>query len=451
MPISIARKSVSVIVRHSSSCKDKGRGSNWTKCKCLKSLLVYEGEGRGKNRRVSTKEWDWAEAEKAAQAIRDSWDPDKMELKARREADVQKQVPIPEAVSLYHADMRARLGDGGTLRMSESLLGKIDPKTLSVESVSDPVSRKATRKPGHFFRWLESYNATHVDKLVHISDITGAHLTEWRSGWTFRSDLTRKNKWVCVKGFFSFCESLGWIPDSPARKLRQFDVAKGNRTCIFSDEQHASILDAVYLSDPENVPEATRAAWQRRLTIFVELLRWSGMSLVDAILWSPTLVDSEGVLSYRRHKTGMLAVVPLTDHLQALLRDIPLERDSVGVGVHQPFRSHDTELQSDTRCWAHRLEHLFELAGIREVQTDQRVRKPHVQMFRDTFAVYYLRQRVALHSVSRMLGQASTKTTETAYLPWVRELQDAHIAEVRKVQAGARPRKGKLLTITRRG
>ena len=171
------------------------------------------------------------------------------------------------------------------------------------------------------------------------------------------------------------------------------------------------------------------------------------MSLSDAVQWSPALVDDKGVMSYRRQKTGELAVVPLPDHLRTLLRDIPLERDSVG--ANQPFRSRDNELQSDARCWAHRVEHLFELAGITAVQTDQRVRRPHVQMFRDSFAVEYLSRGLLLRSVAKMLGHANTATTEKSYLPWVKELQDSHIADVRRVQSSVKTGKGKVVSMKR--
>jgi integrase len=168
--------------------------------------------------------------------------------------------------------------------------------------------------------------------------------------------------------------------------------------------------------------------------VFTELLRWSGMAPVDAVLYHPGLVDAEGVLAYRRKKNGELAVVPLPEHVRRLLRDIPLERDSAG--PEMPFRSKTTNLFSDTRKWEHRYEALFRLAGITEVKTDLRVRKPHPYMFRDTFAVWYLTHGASLHTVSRMLGHAKTETTKKAYLPWVREMQQYHIDDARKAQQG---------------
>ncbi len=55
-------------------------------------------------------------------------------------------------------------------------------------------------------------------------------------------------------------------------------------------------------------------------------------------------------------------------------------------------------------------------------------------MFRDTFAVWYLSNGTRLRTVSKMLGHAKTETTEKAYLPWVRELHDAHIEDARGAQ-----------------
>src|SRR5206468_7373080 len=176
-------------------------------------------------------------------------------------------------------------------------------------------------------------------------------------------------------------------------------TAKGNRTAIFTDDQYAAILDAVSLYDPENVPAATRKSWQRRLTTFVELSRWSGMALTDAVQFRPEQV-TDGVLRYRRQKTEELATVPLPDHVLALLNDIPLERDSTG--PQQPFRT-NAALSSDTATWSRRLQTLFRLAGITEVKTDHRVRKPHAHMLRDTFAVWHLRHGAKIHTVAKML------------------------------------------------
>ena len=444
-PVSFTRRTVKVIVRHSAKCRNKTTckekncdgGNECKHCNCPKSLLVYDGGGPGTNKRISAKTRNWKEAETLATKWREKWDPRLRKLEQLEAENERKAVRIEEAVALYCADLAARLGDNGTVAMARSLLGHINPQTKAVSS------------NGHLFNWLDKINQKRPpdQRIMYIGQITPAELTAWRASWKFGSDLTAAQRWTVVKGFFAFCEAQGWIDDSPARKLKRITVAKGNRTAIFSDEQYQAILDAVPLYDPENTPAVTRKAWQQRLTAFVELLRWSGMALIDAIQFRPEMLDAEGVLRYRRQKTGVLATVPLPPHVVVLLRDIPLERDSVGSAM--PFRTKDTAIASDTRKAEHRLQALFNLAGIKEVTTEQgRTRKPHPHMLRDTFAVWHLRHGARIHTVAKMLGHSKTTTTEKAYLPWVKELEEAHIADARRSLAHVAPKaSGKVVGI----
>src|SRR6266446_3800906 len=79
------------------------------------------------------------------------------------------QVLIEEAVALYHADMIARVGLNGTVRMSRSLLGHVDPES------------KIILREGHLFAWLGKFNllpgTNHL--LRYVADLTAARLTEW--------------------------------------------------------------------------------------------------------------------------------------------------------------------------------------------------------------------------------------------------------------------------------
>ncbi len=431
--VSDVHRTVKVIVRHSADCPNSlkcrkcgggdYRASECRHCSCPKSLLVYEGD-TGKNRRISAKTRNWSEAERRAEEWRKSFDPDQRELKSLRAAKERESVRIEEAIALYLDDLRTRHGDNSTLWNARSLLGHINPET------------KTVTRAGHFTRWLDRYNQNQPlnKRLTHIADLTPAHLTMWRSLWRF-GDKTAAQRWGSVKGFLNFCEAHDWLTRNPAGKLKPLKMRKGNRTAVFSDEQCTAILDAVALYDPPNVPAATRRSWQQRLTTFIELLRWSGMDLVDAVQYRPDLVADE-VLRYKRKKTGELATVPLPAHLIILLRDVPLERDSIG--LEMPFRT-GARLQSDIHTWRHRLEVLFSLAEIVEVTTDVGIRLPHPKMFRDTMAVWALRHGAKLLTVSKMLGHSKTATTEKNYLPWVKELEESTIADARKALAHVIP------------
>jgi hypothetical protein len=193
------RRTVNVVVRHSADCKHKKKGSGYPGCTCSKSLWIYE---HGRDRRESAKTRSWEEAEKRAQEIRDSWDPDKQELKRLRAKEEAEQVPIAAAIGQHIADMVTRLGDNGTVAMARSLLGNVDAQSHSVI------------KQGQMLNWLETIPT--AKRPDNIADLTTSHLTAWRATWKF-NDYTGAQRWGMVKSFFNFCEVQGWIQDSPAR------------------------------------------------------------------------------------------------------------------------------------------------------------------------------------------------------------------------------------------
>src|SRR6266851_9955268 len=193
--------------------------------------------------------------------------------------------------------MITRLGDNGTVSRARTLFGDVD-------------AEGTVKRDGKLFGWLNEQ----TPRPKFISDLTVPHLSAWRSAWGYGSDLTTKGSWREVRTFFKFCVSQGWLTKSPAQELRYPKVANGNRTATFSDEQYDKIL------------ETSRG--DQRLHAFLELLRWSGMALVDAVAFDRKTLDKDGVLRYVRIKTGKLAMVQLPDHVVILLHDIPLDDDN---------------------------------------------------------------------------------------------------------------------------
>ncbi len=411
------RNTVSVFARHKDGCLFYKPGDR--ECRCGKYLLVYESDQK-RNRMASARTTSWTEAEARAQEMRDSWNPEKIELQQLRAKRELEQISLIDAVSLYLVDKESRLGKNSTVELARCFWGDIDPAT------------KELKREGKFFSWIASQPSN--QRPAYVRDVTAKHLTDWRAAWTW-NDLTRSVRWNLVKTFFHFCEAQGWITDNPARKLKPLKARKGNRTAIFTDQQYADILDAVHAYDPEFQPASIRKHWQRRIRAFLELLRWSGMDLVDAVEFRQDLITGD-VLRYRRKKTGELATLKLPAHVIAALRSVPVE---LGCTQDQPFRTQGTVLESNTWKWGYRLTQLFKLAGITEVRTGFRVRTPHAKMLRDTAAVWWLRHGVPIHSVSKALGHSSVLMTERAYLPWVKELEEAHLDQMDKVMAAAAP------------
>ena len=391
-----------VFVRHSAACPDAKRGTDWRKCNCRKSLLLYNGANQ-KQEKVSAKTRSWEKAETQARAWLDSFDPEKIRLK-QLEAELDrkqgKAVRIEQAVAGYLADMITRLGDNGTVSRARTLLGSV--------SAGATLTRN-----GKLFDWLDKQSP----RPVFVSDITPSHVADFRNSWKYPSDLTTFQSWCDTKTFFKFCRAQGWIPTSPAAELGYPKKARGSRTGTFTDEQYDAIVAA--------------AKGDQRLHTFLELLRWSAMALVDAVLFDKNSVDDAGTLRYTRKKTGTLATVALPEHVQVLIRSLP---------TGQPFRDQSKQLPSAIQDWRKQLQELFKRAKITAVRTDVGNRKPHPHMLRDTCAVWYLRHGMSLHGVAKILGHANPTITAKHYLPFVTELEKAHIAENNEILKAANPK-----------
>ena len=381
-----------VATRHHAECKDKARGGGWAGCHCRKSVLTYNGATQTQ-KMLSAKTRSWENAQRFAETWLDQFDPTKRE-QAKREAET---VTIEQAVSSYLQDMIFRLGDNGTVSRTRTLLGDVDAKG------------KVTRN-GKLFDWLEKQ----MPRPVLISDLAAAHLNAWRNSWTYDSDLTTAISFDAVKTFFKFCTSQGWLKVNPAAGIKRPKIARGNRTATFSDEQYDAILAA--------------AKGDQQLETFLELLRWSGMALVDGVEFDRKSLDADGTLRYTRKKTGTLATVQLPEHVVTLLRSA------------KPFRRSDITLESSIHEWRRDLQRLFAKAGITEVKTDVGVRPAHPHMLRDTCAVWYLRHGMGVYGVAKILGHSDPTITAKAYLPFVKELEQAHIAENKEILAAAKPK-----------
>jgi len=397
-----------VRVRHNApSCKETKH--DVASCTCRKSIITYNGKMK-KQTIIAAKTRSWTTAEKFAERWLDQFDP-----KAVEEA---KKVTIENAVRAYVDDAITRLGDGGTAARNQTLLGYINHDGT-------------VRRKGRLQQWLDTLR----ERPVFVSDITPDHIRRFRDSWDFDSDLTTASSFGTLKTFFKFCHGMGWIPSNPTTALRRPQTKRGNRTATFTDEEYARILDAAH--------------GNQRLETFLELLRWSGMALIDAVEFHTKLVDREGVLRYKRKKTGTIATVKLPDHVMALLRSVPLESYNT---PDQPFLRPSVEIDSCIQDWRVALQELFALAGCSTVKTDVRERPSHPHMLRDTCAVWYLRHGMSLYGVAKILGHSNPTITARAYLPFVKELEKSHIAENEEVLAASRPKEqgSKVLRIRRK-
>ena len=131
-------------------------------------------------------------------------------------------------------------------------------------------------------------------------------------------------------------------------------------------------------------------------------------------------------ISYVERRMSSWAVVTLPERVRELLKSIPLETDSVG--PDRPFLQTGVSAETSTHLWRRRFSTICKLANITEIRTATGTQAPHPHALRDTFAVGKLRAtRGNVKAVARMLGHANSVITEKTYLPWVKELDDAHL------------------------
>lgn len=413
--------------RHSPTCKHRNKKDH-NACSCPKWLYVNrEGEAP---RRYSIGTPSWTEALDEAMAVLKSFDPEIAAVRSAIKKQREPQTPtILEAINLWLDRTRNKVGtDTSTIDQYRSTFGWID---------------KDGQRRGMLLTYVDAYNRRHPagGRIEFIGQITPIWLQQFYDGPAFAglATETKRQRWGVVRSFFAWLHKMGVIPSDPSFAIDRVksDGRWGN--IPFTDEQYEAILSNADWYVDERVKDGERQVYCKRMHAFVELLRWTGMDLVDAIQLRPgEQIDDDGVLRYRRKKTGALAVIPLEAEHAELFRAVPAVPDS----VHgMPFRYQGNELASDVHNWSRRCAKLFKLAKIAKVSlqlSDGRFfeKAPNAKAFRHTFAVWALSTaRMRLEVVSKMLGHKLITTTEKHYLPWVQDRDRRLIEEVREALA----------------
>ena len=160
-----------------------------------------------------------------------------------------------------------------------------------------------------------------------------------------------------------------------------------------------------------------------RLRALILLMRWSGLSILDAVILERRRLDGDRLLLYR-HKTKVPVYVPLPPVLTALLGSLP------NSNPRYFFWSGNGDPHTAKNGWQRSLRLLFRDLNL--TSEDGLAKRCHPHMFRDTFAVELLLAGVPLDQVSLLLGHSSIKVTEKHYAPFVkaRQLQLEHSARM---------------------
>jgi integrase len=415
--------SVKPYTRHQSDCPFQNE-RDYNACSCSKWLYVNR---RGsKPRRYSLVTPSWGEAVAEASRVLEGFHPEIAEARRQKAEQVRQVTTIQDAVQMWLDRTQHMYGNGGTYQQYRSLLKGL-------------------------VRYVDKWNLgkAGAERKVLIEQLDVDFCTQWYQSWKYSNSVMRQ-RWGVIRSFFTYLQQQGKITFSPVLAIRAVPKERIFLNVPFTDQQYNDILNYALATDPG--PSSDCKVYRERLRIFIELLRWTGIDIGDAIQFRPSMIDADGVLRYIRTKTGIQAVVPLERHRVEMLKEIPLAPNSIR---DMPFRYAGNDLASDVHNWSRRIRRVLHGSGVTGVQLVEKSGVPaydrngnpitkatNVKMFRHTFAVGWLAAGADKETVAKMLGHTSTDMIDAHYAPWVKGLDDAHIHRVREIMGQVKLKKG---------
>lgn len=220
-----------------------------------------------------------------------------------------------------------------------------------------------------------------------------------------------------VRTFFEFCIDNGWTAGNPARKVKA-PRADSLPTMPFSPQEVSKLLRACSEIDNANRGQIPRARLRARaLTLF---LLYSGLRIGDAVTVRRERLGADRRLLLRMEKTREPLYVQLPNDAVDALHALPRESEYF-------FWSGQAKRNTAVGSARRTVDLICRLAGIEG---------GHPHRFRDTFAVELLKKGADLHTLQKLLGHTSIKTTEKHYAPWVTAMQRQLDKATRKLKFG---------------
>lgn len=396
--------------RHQPPCKRSEWDQGYTKCKCPISI---RGTLAGKAITISTAKYLPPEKAREMEAARDLailWERNGKiirpeELQPFTEANPPAEdirTTVHTAVSEYLTDARLNGNSDATLYKKQIILE----------------------------RQLLPYCK---DKGIRfVAELDTNTIRDFRSTWKDEA-LSRSKKQSRILGFIWFCERNGWLPPNSAnaitKGLGKIQV-KATQTGYFPPDEYARIIDATYIySDRPSVDKHDCSTLGgHRIRALTELMRWTGLRIRDAAtlerhrLQVDPSTGLQSVMVYQK-KTGDPVYCPVPPHVAELLTTAPASQKGntneryffwTGVGLAKTVVAN----------WQRSYRKLFDLVKLQEPGEDK-PKRCHPHMFRDTFAVEALLSGMRIEDVQTILGHSSIKITEKSYMPWVRARQSS--------------------------
>jgi integrase/recombinase XerD len=369
-----------VYTRHYPPCKQTDSG--YRRCHCPK--WINGTLSSGKFIRISAQTRSWENAERKVRAMDGDTEPPRPP-----EPETEIRISIDDAVQQFLRDEAARQLAKTTTCQSKTL----------------------------FERQLLSWART--EGLVFLDELTTANLRQFRASWN-NNALTTQRKHHRLNSFFDFCIENEWLLKNPSKKMKGVQVSQ-EPTDYFTASEFQQIVDATYAyGDWKGGHDFQHRAI--RLRALILLMRWSGLSILDAVTLERRRLEGNRLFLYRQ-KTKVPVYVPLPPDVATMLHELP------SANPRYFFWSGNGDPHSGKKGWQRSLRNLFNNLELKSA--DGQPKRCHPHMLRDTFAVELLLAGVPLDQVSLLLGHSSIRITERHYAPFVKARQQQLEANAR--------------------
>jgi site-specific recombinase XerD len=374
---------VTIYKRHNETCDHRG-DRTYRRCNCRVWLGWWI---EGKQFQVSAKTRSWEAAARQARAIEE-----RAEDGLAPTATAAKTVA--EAIDLFLANKRGeKIASDSLYRHEHILIGR-------------PVKGRPAPSE-HLLGFCKR------EGVIFIKDITLHHLTTWRGEWKVQAPQARSRQ-EKLRNFFKFCLGSGMIASNPAAQMSAIKVKNDSDAVrVFEPKEYEQVIAAT----SKTTMTSENAA---RIKVLMQLQRFSGLSLVDAVCLSKDELQQVGKefrVSCDRQKTG----THVSNWIPAWLGK---ELLTVKNGNPKYFFWSGTGTSEDAPSYFQKLyRKVFDASGV-GIVAEGRKRKFSSHCFRHTYAVELLKSGVDIRTVSKALGHKSLQVTERFYAKWNKSQQD---------------------------
>ena len=277
---------LSVYTRHYPPCAETD--SNYRRCRCPK--WINGTLAAGNFIRLSARTRSWEKAERKARML-------ETDAETPRESASQSSltiIPEPSVSITPEPEPSVRI----TIKQAvKDFLQDEESRRLAKTSTC----QSRTLFQGQLLEWARSQS------LVFLDQLTTAKLRDFRASWKNGGQTTQR-KHHRLNGFFDFCIENDWLEKNPSKKMKSVQVSSVP-TDYFTKNEFEKIIDATYAYGNWKGGRDFRHR-AVRLRALILLMRWSGLSILDAVTLERQRLEGSRLLLYR-HKTKIPVFVPL--------------------------------------------------------------------------------------------------------------------------------------------